>query len=221
MTLWDRTGSVTYQVFDIVSTFDPSTGALGVISRTPHANSPQRLILDGSATAGAYFNHIYTVLGAAVDPRNSLWVQEFISADDFRMIGELGDHKQKHTPPLPYFRYKSLEKPTPHRIDGTSVVERFYEDGTCFQRVESFPWSHFLLTQHLGPSPTWGPWSEPSWQGLQERTENAPDVVYQYVTAPVPQVGNSRRLVNFWYGVEQLDGSGQWIGHEYYAIAFD
>lgn len=214
MTLWDRTGSVTYQVFDIVSTFDPSTGALGVISRTPHANSPQRLILDGSATAGAYFNHIYTVLGAAVDPRNSLWVQEHVTADDVLWIGELGDHKQKHHPPLPYLRIGG-----PNKLDGSSEVWRFANDGECFQYVPSFPWSHYIITQHLGPNPTWGPWSNPIWHGLLERTDGAPDVAYNYVTAPITRP--DRRLVNFWYGVEQLDGSGRWIGHEYYAIAFD
>jgi hypothetical protein len=214
MTLWDRTGSVTYQVFDIVSTFDPNTGALGITSRTPHPNSPQWLILDDFFTGGAYFNHIYSTPGGPVNPRNSLWVQEFL-ANGIRFIGELGDHKQKHTPPLPYLRDSG-----PERIDSTSLVERFTSDGTCFQRVESFPWSHFLLTQYLGPNPTWGPWTDPIWQALQERTDGAPDVVYQYVTAPVPEVDDKRRLVNFWYGFEPLDGSGQWLGHEYYAVDF-
>ncbi len=213
--MWDRTGSVTYQVFEIVSTFDPATGALSPWSRVPHANSPQRLILDGAATAGSYYNHIYTTPVAPINSRNSLWVQEHITSDGIRFIGEAGDHKQKHYPPLPYLREAG-----PIKLDGTSIVERYNEDGVCFQRVDSFPWTHFKLTHHLGPSPTWGPWSSPIWNGLQERTESAPDVVYQYVTAPVPQVGNSRRLVNFWYGVEQLDGSGNWIGHEYYAVDF-
>jgi hypothetical protein len=215
MTLWDRTGSVTYQVFDIVSTFDPATGALGITSRTPHPNSPQVLHMQGADTAGSYFNHIYTVPGVPPNPRNSLWVQEHVTDDDVLWIGELGDHKQKHHPPLPYLRLRG-----PIKLDGASEVWRYANDGECFQHVPAFPWSHFLLTQYLGPNPTWGPWTDPIWQALQERTENAPDVVYQYVTAPVPEVGNSRRLVNFFYGFEPLDGSGQWLGHEYYAVDF-
>jgi len=198
---------ITYQVFNIIGKFRPS-GHIDVLSREPHANSPQ--VYQFASQDWLHGCVATQPLDSTGQPQghflyNVPWVDEI---QNQLYVGELGCKFNIQTPPIPVRRTNG-----PDIYEGTSLIHTWDTKGyPDTAPLNSLDWSSYLLHKNQ----PWGPWLNTYRIGLLERNPDPhPEVAYNYIWS-YNLANQSPALVNFWYGV--LSGDDL-TGHEFYAIS--
>lgn len=195
-----------YQVFEIEGKLHPS-GFIDILSRHPHANSPQRISFLPNTFPIGSIQLAYHAPGtpAPIGPKGSLyqclWTDE---TQNVEYLGEVGGGNVIQTPPIPVFR-----KTGPDKITIVSKIHTWNDDGTPNTiPLDELECESYILSKNI----SWGHHSLVYRIGLVERNPDPyPDLAYNYIW---DVAGNGPPLVDFWYGVVTGD---KVTGYQYYS----